>query len=393
MNNFIKAVVSELVEKFNHTKYKADILAKNLFKEKRLGKRDRNIAGEAFFTYIRNKRLIDETAEFEKLNKIDVLNDFIDNKLTSSDKLIDKLNNENEKNALKYSFPLWLFELLVKEYGEDTAKVAQWFNTRAIPSIRYNSAKINGDKLIKLLNEENIIASHLNFSPVGLKITSGESRLSSIELFKKGYYEPQDESSQITALLTDGKMILDACAGGGGKSIAIASIYKDTKIIATDIRENLFKKIAERARRNGVKVETKPIEAALKMKFDTVLIDAPCSGLGVLRRNPDDKWRITKTKLETLKKEQKKCLETYSRTLKTGGKLIYLTCSCLKEENEEQIQDFLNKNKNFKLLDASTIIKRRIGEESYKSLTEKEFYKIKPFNGMDIMFGAILEKM
>ncbi len=394
MNNFIKAVVSELVKEFNKTKYKADILMKNYFKEKRLGKRDRTIAGEAFFTYIRNKSLIDEAAKAHKKEITEVLEDFQNGERFET--LFQNFKTENEKNALKYSFPLWLYEKLYDEYKDntaETAETAEWFNSRAIPAIRYNPSKTDADRLIKLLNEENIIAETVKFSPVGLKITSGESRLTSIELFKQGYYESQDEASQITALFADGKQILDACAGGGGKSIAIASIYRDARITATDVRENLFKTIEERAKRNGAKIATKPINEVLKMKFDTVLIDAPCSGLGVLRRNPDDKWRITKAKLETLKKEQSNCLETYSKLVKQGGKLIYLTCSCLKEENEEQIATFLSKNPNFKLIDIKEIIKKRIGEESLPYLTENNYYKTKPFNEMDVMFGAVLGKV
>ena len=169
--------------------------------------------------------------------------------------------------------------------------------------------------------------------------------------FKDGWFEVQDASSQKVAEFLDpkpGDRVIDACAGAGGKSLHIASLMDNKgQVLAMDIYENKLKELKRRARRNGVhNIETRVIDTtkAIKKlieKGDKVLLDAPCSGLGVLKRNPDSKWKLSPEFLEKIKEEQQEILRSYSRMVKPGGELVYATCSILPSENDEQIKTFL----------------------------------------------------
>ena len=204
------------------------------------------------------------------------------------------------------------------------------------------------------------------------------------EAFKNGWFEVQDASSQKVAQMLDpkpGMRIVDACAGAGGKSLHIASLMENKgQVIAMDIYENKLNELKRRARRNGIhNIETRVIDSTkvikkLIGKADKVLIDAPCSGLGVLRRNPDAKWKLQPEFLETIKQTQSEILDSYSRIVKDGGQLVYATCSILPSENEQQVKAFL---------------KREAGSEF--TLTKDE--KILPSkSGFDGFYIALLQK-
>ncbi|HAO15037.1 MAG TPA: RNA methyltransferase, partial [Tenacibaculum sp.] len=171
------------------------------------------------------------------------------------------------------------------------------------------------------------------------------------EAFKKGYFEVQDASSQLVATYLDvqpGMKVIDTCAGAGGKTLHLASLMQNKgQIIAMDIYESKLKKLKVRARRNGVhNIDTKVIDSTkvikkLYGKADRVLIDAPCSGLGVIRRNPDSKWKLEPAFLDRIRGIQQEVLVSYSKMVKQGGKLVYATCSVLPSENQQQIELFL----------------------------------------------------
>lgn len=186
----------------------------------------------------------------------------------------------------------------------------------------------------------------------------------STQAFKLGFFEVQDWSSQQVASMLEvapGMRVIDACAGAGGKTLHLAALMKNKgKILALDIHEWKLKELRTRASRNGVDIiEVKVIEGQKTIKrlestADRVLLDVPCSGLGVLRRNPDSKWKLSLEELERLSKLQQEILASYARMVKVGGKLVYSTCSILPSENERQVTLFLEKNKDF------TLIKQKI---------------------------------
>ena len=204
------------------------------------------------------------------------------------------------------------------------------------------------------------------------------------EVFKKGYFEVQDASSQLVAEYLDvapGMKVIDTCAGAGGKTLHLASFMKNKgQIIAMDIYESKLKKLKIRARRNKVhNIDTRVIDSTkpikkLYNKADRVLIDAPCSGIGVLRRNPDSKWKLQPEFLDNIKKVQQDILQKYSKMVKSGGKLVYATCSVLPSENQNQITEFLasESGKDFKLIKDNKVFAHTSGFDGfYMALLEK----------------------
>ena len=195
--------------------------------------------------------------------------------------------------------------------------------------------------------------------------------------FKNGYFEVQDASSQLVAEYLDvepGMKVIDTCAGAGGKTLHLASFMKNKgQIIAMDIYESKLKKLKVRARRNKVhNIDTRIIDSTkpikkLHGKADRVLIDAPCSGLGVLRRNPDSKWKLQPEFLENIKKVQQEILQQYSKMVKQGGKLVYATCSVLPSENQNQIAEFLasEAGKDFELVKDNKVLAHVSGFDGF----------------------------
>jgi 16S rRNA (cytosine967-C5)-methyltransferase len=221
-----------------------------------------------------------------------------------------------------------------------------------------NEIKSNIDQVIKELGNEGIAVEPVKQVPGALKLIE-KKNVFSTQAFHKGFFEVQDAGSQMISLLLDvrpGMRVVDACAGAGGKSLHIASQMKNKgKIISLDINDRRLKELRGRATRNGVDIiEQKVIDSQKVIKrfensFDRVLLDVPCTGVGVIRRNPDAKWKLKKSDLENLMETQKEILSTYSQMMKKDGKLVYATCSLFPQENENQVKDFLEKNPNWQL--------------------------------------------
>ncbi len=366
---FIIQKLAVAIELFNKKNDKAQFILKPIFKQYKMGKRDRKILSDFFFFYLKNKITVED---FAKNNNLNFANATVELSL--------------KNNELSGDFPQFIIEKSLENFKYFPQN---WLNQKAKPQIRVNTKKISRENLQKQLKILEIETNFTPISPFGLIVLKNEQKLSQTNLFKNGFFEMQDESSQIVSTL--GKIatnsILDACAGGGGKSIALATIFPKLKIFATDTREHLFKEIQKRAKKNGVKIKTVPQKSIKKIKVDTVFIDAPCTGSGVLRRNPEDRWRITKNLVKEKQKLQQICLETYKNNLKEKGHIIYITCSFFKEENEQTIETFLKRNKNFELLDINNIL-----EENSSEIQTDKFLKIKPQNERDLFFAAILRK-
>ena len=188
------------------------------------------------------------------------------------------------------------------------------------------------------------------------------------------------------------KTLLEPCAGGGGKSLSISSFFSGIKVMASDSRTYLFKEIKERAKRAGTRIETAAF-SDISSDFDTVFIDSPCSGSGVLRRNPGDRWSINEKMLSDLNKLQSELIRKFAAKVKKGGELIYITCSFLERENEEIIQKFLNENKDFSLISAEARLSENIKNSTgFSEITNDLYFRTKPFSERDLMFGAVMKR-
>lgn len=261
--------------------------------------------------------------------------------------------------------PEWLAERMQTLYGENAAAEAAAYLQEAPVDLRVNTLKADRAAAKAALSAEGLEAVETPLSPVGLRL-AGRAPLSGTKAFKDGLVEPQDEGSQLAALLTDARpamRVVDFCAGAGGKSLALAAQMNNTgRLVACDVSEARLKRAAQRLKRAGVFiVERKPLtserdkwvkraaqpKGGKKSLYDRVLIDAPCTGTGTWRRNPDQKWKTAQRDLFRLTDIQEQILESAARLVTPGGRLIYVTCSWLREENEAQIERFLRERPDF----------------------------------------------
>jgi len=274
----------------------------------------------------------------------------------------DKLEGKNEVETLsiRYSFPVWLVKHFVSEYGSELAE--QILHSSNIPphsSIRVNTTKVQQAVLIDKLSEQQIIAKPSLLAADGLVVEQG-GHLAANELFNQGYYSIQDESSMLVAEVLAAKpnmRVLDACAAPGGKAMHIAErMHGKGTIYANDLYEHKALLIKQQAERLGLfNIEVSASDAALLDRayepesFDAVLLDAPCSGLGVIKRKPEIKWTKQQQDIEEIAKIQTNLLDVVSRLVKTGGSLVYSTCTLAKQENELQLERFLAAHPQFQL--------------------------------------------
>ncbi|HET8809024.1 MAG TPA: methyltransferase domain-containing protein, partial [Flavobacteriaceae bacterium] len=363
--NLVFAVVDALKAIFNEGKYADKEISKALKRDKRWGARDRAFIAETTYDIVRWKRLYAEIAEvkepFSRENLFRLfavwatlrgisLPDWKQLEDTPTRRIKGRFDELTKIRKFRESIPDWLDELGEKELGKKWDAEIHALNQQAPVVLRTNTLKTTKSDLRKLLFEEQIATTSLKAYPSALELEE-RANVFSTEVFKKGFFEVQDASSQLVApflQVEPGMRVVDACAGAGGKSLHLAALMENKgQIIAMDIYENKLKELKRRAKRAGAhNIEPRLIDSTkvvkkLYEKADRVLIDAPCSGLGVLSRNPDAKWKLQPEFLETLKQTQADILDQYSKMLKPGGKMVYATCSILPSENREQIAKFL----------------------------------------------------
>lgn len=271
-----------------------------------------------------------------------------------------ELSDEAETLSVRYSFPRWLVERWLNEYGsEKTEQLLAASNTAPHSSIRVNTMKTSVDAVIELLQAEGISASPSPLAAAGV-IVDKAGHLAAHAGFAAGKWSMQDESSMLVAEVLQpqpGMNILDACAAPGGKSMHIGELMKGKgRLLSNDLHEHKRKLIAEQAQRLGLShIETTSgdaIELARTLapgSFDAVLLDAPCSGFGVIRRKPEIKWTKSSEDVTAIAELQGKLLEAMSGLVKPGGVLLYSTCTIAREENEQQIASFLAKHPEYTL--------------------------------------------
>lgn len=267
--------------------------------------------------------------------------------------ILEKRAQANKYPAVRESVSDWLYELGKSELGDKWDDYLSHLNKQAPVFIRANRLKTDRDKVRQELYKELIETEIVEELPDALRLVERKN-VHATEAFKKGHFEMQDGASQQVAPLLQiepGMRVIDACAGAGGKTLHIASYLKNKgKIIALDVNDLKLAELKRRAARNGVDVvEAKLIDSTKVIKrledsADRVLLDVPCSGLGVLRRNPDTKWKLNQEHLDNMRALQQEILSTYSGMTKKGGLLVYATCSVLPSENEKQVETFLSAN-------------------------------------------------
>ncbi|SFJ21381.1 RsmB/NOP family class I SAM-dependent RNA methyltransferase [Myroides guanonis] len=390
--NLVFTVIDSILSIYNEGEYADKVVARALKKDKRWGSTDRKFVAETIYEMVRWKRLYAEIAEVkEPYTRDDVWRIFAVWAVLRGYKLPDwkyfeetplrrikgRFDELIKIRKFKESIPDWMDELGVKELGEEkwSQEIAAQ-NQQASVILRVNTLKTTRQKLYAILMDLEIETILPEEYPDAL-ILKERANVFLTDAFKEGLFEVQDASSQLVARFLDvepGMRVVDTCAGAGGKTLHLASLMENKgQIIAMDIYESKQKQLKIRAKRNGAfNIEYRIIEGTksikkLHEKADRVLIDAPCSGLGVLKRNPDSKWKLQPQFIEDIKKVQEQVLQDYSKILKPGGKMVYATCSILPSENEKQIEKFLNSEfgANFTLIEDRKILSSESGFDGF----------------------------
>lgn len=398
--NLVYTTIDSLNSIFNEGEYADKMVARALKKDKRWGSSDRKFVAETIYEIVRWKRLYAEIAEVkEPYNRENLwrifsvwavlrgypIPDWKQLEGTPERKIKGRFDELSKIRTFKESIPDWMDELGVKELGEKVwAKEIAAQNQPAKVILRVNTLKTTKDKLRAILMDLNIETAYLKDQPDAL-VLKERANVFLTDAFKEGFFEVQDANSQLVAHFLEvkpGMRVVDACAGAGGKTLHIASIMENKgQLIAMDLYESKLKQLKLRAKRNSAfNIEYRIIDSTkvikkLHEKADRVLIDAPCSGLGVLKRNPDAKWKLQPEFIENIKKVQTEVLENYSKMVKPGGKLVYATCSVLPSENQEQIKQFLSgeTGKKFTFVKDSKILASDSGFDGfYMALLERK---------------------
>jgi len=349
-----------------------DALSRYFRSQRELGQHDRAFIAEAVFAVLRRKRSLETaagSAEPQALVAAALLRvrglsgralaGLVDEALIAR---VRAARSEALPDAVRADLPDWLWERLAAAHGHDEAmRIAQGLANAAPLDLRVNLARLERDAALARLGTDGIEGSPTPYSPAGIRL-AGKPAINRHPLFRDGLIEVQDEGSQLLAWLLAprrGEMIADYCAGAGGKTLAAAMLMRGSgRIYALDTSVKRLAALAPRAARAGISnVHSIALDGdndvrakRLAGKLDRVLVDAPCSGFGTLRRNPDLKWRHGPDAIGELAQKQLRILESASRLVKPSGRLVYATCSILAEENEAVAVAFQARHRDFEPL-------------------------------------------
>lgn len=398
--NLVFATIDSLHIIFNEQKQADKVLRNTLKRDKRWGARDRSFIAETTYDIVRWKRLYAEIAEVkepfnrENLFRLFVvwatlrgikLPDWNQFEGTPTRKIKGRFDELSKVRKMRESIPDWLDVVGLEELGKERwEKELSALNQLADVVLRTNTLQTTPAQLKNVLGDQDIVTEDIANLPEALKLKERANVFTTDE-FKKGWFEVQDASSQRVSILLNpepGERVVDACAGAGGKSLHLATLMQNKgQIIALDIYENKLDELKRRARRNGIhNLETRLIDSTktikkLYGKADKLLIDAPCTGLGVLRRNPDTKWKLQPEFLDKIRATQQDILQSYSKIVKEGGQMVYATCSILPSENEAQVKTFLKSESgaDFTLKKEQTLFPSETGFDGfYMALLERK---------------------
>ncbi len=260
-----------------------------------------------------------------------------------------------EKLGIRYSFQDWMVNEWTAQFGSETEQLLRGLNAQARTTLRVNLSRASREECRAQLHSEGIQTEPTKYSPAGLVCSKRFNRDAS-RAFKNGCFEFQDEGSQLISIIArpePGMRVVDACAGAGGKTLHLAELMNDTgEILALDIERRRLAELESRAGRAGIRCILTQVPAELHReeyarKADLVLVDAPCTGVGTIRRNPWRKWSVTEALVQQQADEQLKILEANSELVRLDGRLVYATCSLFRKENEHVVTAFLNSHRDF----------------------------------------------
>jgi 16S rRNA (cytosine967-C5)-methyltransferase len=415
--NALLELATDLLHKVMQFDSPADGVVSAFFREHRaLGARERHTLAETAYDVLRHRALYQHLAQSgkgEMERRLAVLGwqgneGFLRAALNEQElqwlEKVKAVDRTALPERLRHNLPEWLAEPLHAALGEDFWPLVQSLNQPAALDLRVNSLKAKRDEVQAALARAQIEALPTPYSPWGLRI-QGKPALNKLDLFIQGEVEVQDEGSQLLALMTDakrGEMVVDFCAGAGGKTLALGAAMRNTgRLYAFDTSGHRLAALKPRLARSGLS-NVYPVQIAherddrikrLAGKIDRVLVDAPCSGLGTLRRNPDMKWRQSPQSVAELREKQAAILASAARLVKPGGRLVYATCSLLEDENEVIARAFTEAHgRDFKPLAAADALARAHVSDP-DALVRDEFLRLWPHrHATDGFFAAAWER-
>ncbi|CAG9178865.1 RsmB/NOP family class I SAM-dependent RNA methyltransferase [Cupriavidus pampae] len=397
----------------------SDAVVSHYFREhSKLGHRERGIIAEAVFAVLRRRVEFGQFAESgtgaatRRLGLLglaatlgrDALTPFLH---PDEAEWLDRLTTIERASLaprVRANLPEWLYDDLVARHGEAfTAALGDAWLRPAPLDLRANVIKMTREQAIEELETAGIGATPTPMAPAGIRL-AGKPALNQLPLFINGGVEVQDEGSQLLCNLVAprrGEMVVDFCAGAGGKTLALGAAMRSTgRLYAFDVSEKRLANLKPRLARSGLS-NVHPVlidserDAKVKRlagKIDRVLVDAPCSGLGTLRRNPDLKWRQTPESVLELTEKQAAILDSAARLLKGGGRIVYATCSVLEAENEAIVRDFLAKHENFRLIPVQEVLAEQKIEVPSLSADSGMLALFPHIHQTDGFFAAVLER-
>ena len=406
---------SELLKQVLKFDHPADMVLSRYFRELRLGPRERATLAETVYGVLRKKNLYSYLAQHGSgppERRLAILGfvsdrDYLLSALTDQEidwlQRCDEVKAEDLMELHRHNLPQWLVEPLKEQLGGDFWPLVESLNAPAGLDMRVNTIKDKRADIQKELAKAGLKTVATPYSPWGLRLAD-KSQLGKLDAFTRGAIEVQDEGSQLLALLVDakrGEMVVDFCAGAGGKTLALGATMRSTgRLYAFDTSGHRLDALKPRLARSGLS-NVHPVAIAherddrikrLAGKIDRVLVDAPCSGLGTLRRNPDLKWRQTPKAVGELAAKQTAILQSAARLLKPGGRLVYATCSVLRQENEAIAEAFGIANPQFEVLPAGLLL-THLGVEHSETLCNGPYLRLWPhLHKTDGFFAAVWKK-
>lgn len=387
----VEAVITCLKQIMLDNKYSDKVLEKTFKSNPQFGSRDRKFIAESVYDIVRHYRRLAFISETEKNFRM-ILAAYLFEKgipfpewpdfQTINTKPFEIRKKEINSAAILHSYPDDLWQIGEEELGKEKwLKEAQALNEPAGVVLRVNTLKIKKSDLLKKLKEAEIEVDELNVFESALQLRKRQN-IFNTDLFKEGFFEVQDAGSQLIAPFLKaeaGQKVIDACAGGGGKALHLSALMQNKgKIIAMDVEEWKLENLRKRAKRAGANnIEARLIEGdktieQLRNSADRLLLDVPCSGSGVIKRNPDTKWKSDKNVIEKTKALQYSILKNYSNMVKPGGFLVYSTCSVFPSENQNQVRRFIEeKNGAFELINDKTLFPSEGFDGFYMALLKR----------------------
>ncbi|NIJ54095.1 RsmB/NOP family class I SAM-dependent RNA methyltransferase [Dyadobacter arcticus] len=400
----VAAIVEALQEIFVKHRQADRIVEQLLKSNKKWGARDRAFIAENTYEIVRWWRLVKYAAEVEKASysedlwriagvwmiikthhihgeNFEILPEWPEFEGINADSVEERYQEGLLIRKIAQSLPDWLDDLGESELGSQWSEQLVALNRPAPIVLRVNTLKSSADEVKGILGAENLMEVAQNSNALILK---KRQNMHNNDAFKQGFFEIQDAGSQMIAPYLDinpGMSIIDACAGAGGKSLHIAALLQNSgSVLSMDIDDPKLGELKKRALRNGVTnletmhIESEEIITTLSETADRLLLDVPCSGLGVLKRNPDTKWKLKPDFLTNIRNVQWNILSTYSGMVKKGGKMVYATCSILPSESEEQVKKFMkSRRKDWKFISEYRTSVSEVGFDGfYMALLERK---------------------